>query len=50
MGLISGGHVTPPGSVKLRIAVTMLGILGGSSCVAVFTYEREAGIGDCRLC
>jgi len=31
-------------SVKLRIAVTMLGILEGKNCAAVCTYERGASV------
>jgi len=43
MGLISGGHITLPISVKLGVAVTALGVLEGDICAAVWTCERGAG-------
>jgi len=48
MGQISGGHVTPSESAKLRIAISTLGILKANICAVICAYERgveELGIG-----
>ena len=38
---MGGGHVTSSESVKLRIAITMPGIMERNICVAVRTYVAE---------